>query len=425
MIIIQEDVEMCKFISAKMHSMPVFFGESTGKKAAYGRKCKMIEEIFENGLTNGGNFAILAAIENTKMHRGFCEIAIWKETGCFMKRFLAAMVSWCLLAMPVMGLADEATAKNEHVVTTAISADPVTMDVSLNNVTPGNTVTGVLFSGLYKWDATGSQTVPCYAAGYTVSEDGLTYTFTMKDDIFFSDGTPMDASDVYYSYMHVLDPNTASTLTTDLWAIHNAKAYCTGEVTDPAQVGIKLIDEKTIEFTLDAPASWFISQGCVLAIVKEGIYEENPTWWKDPATYVCSCLLYTSVAGGAHVPAGSPAAKGTAKADGIRAVPYGYSSVEPDAKRGEAPADRLGRAEICTARGRLCRPADGGIRRMDGAVSQAASGIHAGRSAAALLPPAAEMRGYLGVYRAAAGGAVIARKAGGGAGRRAAGMRGA
>lgn len=205
-----------------------------------------------------------------------------------MKKMLAAIVALCLLIAPAMSLADEATVKETHVITTAISSDPVTMDVLMNNVTPGNTVTGMLFGGLFKWSEDGTSVVPCYAKDYTVSGDGLTYTITMKDDIFFSDGTPMDASDVYYSYMHTLDPKTASTLTTDLWSIKNAKAYCKGEIADPAEVGIKLVDEKTLEFTIEYPAAWFLSQACVLDIVKEGIYEENPNWWKDPATYVCS-----------------------------------------------------------------------------------------------------------------------------------------
>lgn len=205
-----------------------------------------------------------------------------------MKKILAAVLTLCMLVTPMLGLADEATAKNDHIITAAISADPVTMDVSINNVTPGNTVTKALFGGLYKLDQEGNEAIPCYAEGYTLSPDGLTYTFTMKDNIFFSDGAPMDAGDVYYSYMHVLDPKTASTLTTDLWSIKNAKDYCKGELAEGKEVGIKLIDDKTIEFTLENPAGWFISQACVLPIVKEGIYEENPEWWKNPETYVCS-----------------------------------------------------------------------------------------------------------------------------------------
>lgn len=218
----------------------------------------------------------------------FLKMQCGRGLAIFMKRMLAALVTLCLLAMPMLGLADEATAKKDHVLTTAISADPVTMDVLINNVTPGNTVTNMLFGGLYKWNEDGSAVIPCYAQDCVISDDGLTYTITMKDGIYFSDGTPMDAGDVYYSYMHTLDPNVASTLTTDLWAIKNAKAYCKGEITDAQQVGIKLVDEKTIEFTIDTPAAWFLSQACVLPIVKEGIYEENPTWWKQAETYVCS-----------------------------------------------------------------------------------------------------------------------------------------
>ena len=205
-----------------------------------------------------------------------------------MKKLLAALLVLCMLVPSALSLADETKAKTEHIITTAISADPVTLDIMINNVAPGTTVTNLLFSGMYKSDATGSQVIPNLAEGYTVSEDGLTYTFTMKDGIFFSDGTPMDANDVYYSYLHVLDPNTASTLTTNLWVIHNAKPYVTGEITDPAEVGIKLINDKTIAFTLDVPTPWFVSSCCGFPVVKKGIYEENATWWKDASTYVCS-----------------------------------------------------------------------------------------------------------------------------------------
>lgn len=268
-IIIQESKQLCKLIFAMMH---------------------FCEGRFIECLTKCTKFVILAPTsKGNELPGGDAGFTEETERGLFMKKILVAMLTLCLFVAPMTGLADEAKAKSEHIVTTAISADVVTLDVMLNNSQPGTTVTKALFGGLYKYDQSGTQAVPCYAESYELSDDQLVYTFKMKDGIAFSDGTPMDANDVYYSYMYVLAPSTGSTLTTDLWAVKNAKAYATGEVTDPEQVGIKLIDDKTIEFTLDAPTPWFITATAVsYPIVKKGIYEENAQWWKDAATYVCS-----------------------------------------------------------------------------------------------------------------------------------------
>lgn len=204
-----------------------------------------------------------------------------------MKKILSVLLALCLLLGASCAMASEATAKSNHVIVTALSADPVTLDVHMNNVTPGNSITKALTGSLFKSNEQGNGVVLCYAESYTVSDDGLVYTFTMKDDAKFSDGTPMDANDVYYSFMHILSPETGSTLQTDLNnTVVNAREYNTGACT-AEDVGIKVLDDKTIEFTLIAPTPWWISQcGLPYAIVPNGIYEKNPEWWKSAETFV-------------------------------------------------------------------------------------------------------------------------------------------
>ncbi len=204
-----------------------------------------------------------------------------------MRKILVCALVLMLALAPVTSLADKAAAIAEKRITYSIQADPVTMDPSINNVSPGTTVTAQLFAGLFKYSETGLEVIPDLAKGYEVSEDGLTYTITIKDEAKFSDGTPITADDVYYSYIRCLDPVVASTLCTDLRPIKNADAFNTGKA-KKEDVGIKVVDEKTIAFTLENVTPWFLSQSGMYAIVKANINEENPDWIKDPSTFVSS-----------------------------------------------------------------------------------------------------------------------------------------
>src|SRR5690606_29450122 len=95
------------------------------------------------------------------------------------------------------------------------------------------------------------------ASDYTVSDDGLVYTFTIRDDAVWSDGEPVTAQDFEYAFKRLLDPEMAADYAYLQYPIKNAEAVNTGEM-EADELGIRVIDDKTIEFTLEQPTPYFV-----------------------------------------------------------------------------------------------------------------------------------------------------------------------
>lgn len=101
-----------------------------------------------------------------------------------------------------------ATAPNNEL-SLQVASEPNKLDPALNSAVDGACLALLSFAGLYKYDETGAL-VPDLAESHEMSEDGLTYTFTMKDGLKWSDGEALDATDVAYSWNRLVDPNTGA-----------------------------------------------------------------------------------------------------------------------------------------------------------------------------------------------------------------------
>ena len=112
-----------------------------------------------------------------------------------------------------------------------------------------------LYAGLTRLDETG-EPYPSLASGWDVSADGLTYTFTVRDDLEFSDGSDLDATDVRRSWLRLLDPETASTAPDVLNVVEGATARLAGTA-DEGDVGIEAPDATTLVVRLRHPAAYF------------------------------------------------------------------------------------------------------------------------------------------------------------------------
>lgn len=99
---------------------------------------------------------------------------------------------------------------------------------------------------------------PGMAEKWDVSEDGKTYTFHLRD-AKWSDGSTITAKDFEYAFIRLLDPKNASPYSFAGYVIQNAYEFNSGKITDPAQVGVKAIDDKTLEIKLVNPTSYFVS----------------------------------------------------------------------------------------------------------------------------------------------------------------------
>lgn len=131
---------------------------------------------------------------------------------------------------------------------------------------------------------------PGAATSFDISEDGRTYTFYLRDDAFWSDGTPLTAYDFEYAWKRALDPETASTRAYMLYLVVGAEAYNTGSGTS-GDVGVRAVDDKTLEVVLTSAAPFFplyASANNVYFPVPRHVVEQHGADWILPENHVAS-----------------------------------------------------------------------------------------------------------------------------------------
>lgn len=202
-----------------------------------------------------------------------------------MKKVLAMLLAVAMLCCFAAGaFAEEA----EHVIRYSIADDPQQMDPTLNTYSRSSIVLQNLFQGLYKLGPDGSTYIPACAESYTVSEDGLTYTFTLKKDLKWSDGSALTAHDFEYSWKRVMDPAVSSGASSDMWVIKNGREFNEGACT-AEDVGVKAIDDTTLVVETSYYAPWFpsLTATTVYFPVKQELVEaEGDPWTKNVETFV-------------------------------------------------------------------------------------------------------------------------------------------
>ncbi|HER23638.1 MAG TPA: peptide ABC transporter substrate-binding protein [Candidatus Atribacteria bacterium] len=144
-----------------------------------------------------------------------------------------------------------------------IGSEPPSLDPCLATDSISIDMVENLFLGLtdLAYDINTSETtvMPELATDWEVSEDGLVWAFHMRKDVVWSDGKPVTAHDVEYAVRRTCDPATASDYAYVLYIIKGAKEVNTGEITDLSHIGVKAIDDYTIQFALNHPAGYFPS----------------------------------------------------------------------------------------------------------------------------------------------------------------------
>ncbi|MGE3866661.1 MAG: peptide ABC transporter substrate-binding protein [Hyphomonadaceae bacterium] len=132
-------------------------------------------------------------------------------------------------------------------------AEPLTLDPQKSTGQWENNIIGNMFVGLTTEDAE-ARIIPGMALRWETSEDGLTWTFFLRE-AQWSDGTPVTAYDFEYAYRRVLAPESLSEYAPILYPIRNAQAVKEGRAPLNA-LGVRAVDERTLEITLDHPASY-------------------------------------------------------------------------------------------------------------------------------------------------------------------------
>ena len=143
----------------------------------------------------------------------------------------------------------------------------VMVEVEVESLDPQVATDGTSFEvianytdGLTQMDADGAA-VPAIAESWDVSEDGTVYTFHLREDANWSNGEPVTADDFVFAWQRAVDPALASEysyMLSDIGQVKNAAAIISGEM-DKSELGVKALDSKTLEVTLEVPVSYFLS----------------------------------------------------------------------------------------------------------------------------------------------------------------------
>jgi oligopeptide transport system substrate-binding protein len=139
-----------------------------------------------------------------------------------------------------------------------LSTEPPTLDWSLATDGVSIMVIDNLMEGLTQFDDQ-LRLQPAVAKRWTVSHNGKTYTFYLRDDVYWTDGKPVTAYDFEYSWKRLLNPKTAAEYAYFLYDLQNAFEYNSGKITDPNAVGVRALDLFTLQVDLKKPIVFFPS----------------------------------------------------------------------------------------------------------------------------------------------------------------------
>lgn len=164
-------------------------------------------------------------------------------------------------------------------------AEPKTLDPGLFTGVPESHIGTALFEGLTRIGE-GQKVMPGIAESWTVSPDGTVYTFKLRD-AKWNNGDPLTAEDFKYSWLRALSPELASEYSYQLYYIKGGEAYNSKKGTADA-VGIKVIDPKTLEVTLEAATPYFLALTAFQTYypVNKKNVEANKDWSLNPATFI-------------------------------------------------------------------------------------------------------------------------------------------
>ncbi len=184
-------------------------------------------------------------------------------------------------------------AAEEVVLRLSLGAEPASIDPNLAQDTFAiNSLEG-MFLGLTNINNETAEIEPELATDWEISEDGLVWTFHMRDDATWTDGRPVTAHDIEYSVKRAIAPETASPYAYVLYIIKNAQAInqtdvSAGDSYDIDTLGVKALDDTTVQFTLEAPASYFlaISSMWTLRPVPQWAIEAYGESWTEPGNVV-------------------------------------------------------------------------------------------------------------------------------------------
>lgn len=168
-----------------------------------------------------------------------------------------------------------------------LAIEPRTIDPVLNNAVDGSIVIFNIFEGLVRIGLDDAPE-PGHAESWTVSDDGMTWTFKLREGLKWSDGVPMTVEDFRYGFLRLLDPENASPYAHYGFFIKNGEAFFNGKA-KAEEVGLKAIDDRTFQIQLEYPFPLVLDYLSyhIFYPARRDIVEKDPRGWtSSPATIV-------------------------------------------------------------------------------------------------------------------------------------------
>ena len=176
----------------------------------------------------------------------------------------------------------------EQIFKRGIGSEPASLDPQKIEGSPGGFVARDLFEGLVTQDGNGN-TIPGTAESWSVSDDGLVYTFNIRKNARWSNGEPLTAHDFDYAFKRAVDPATASKYAwyMQIPGIVNADEVIEGKLA-PEELGVKAVDDHTFEITLKAPVPFFpkLLSHYTTFPTPQKVIEEHGDQWTRPGNIV-------------------------------------------------------------------------------------------------------------------------------------------
>jgi oligopeptide transport system substrate-binding protein len=185
------------------------------------------------------------------------------------------------------GGAKDGTKQPAKLLRIAIGAEPETLDPRKSTGFPESYVENQIFEGLAARDHNGNA-IPGIAETWDIAADGLKYTFHLRANAKWSNGDPVTAHDFEYAWKTTLSPELASKYADQLYYLKNGESYNKRKGASADQVGVKAINDRTLEVTLERPTAYFLSLMAFHTYypVHKKTAEANANWAKDPKTLI-------------------------------------------------------------------------------------------------------------------------------------------
>ena len=175
------------------------------------------------------------------------------------------------------------------------AGEPRELDPQTCTGIPEFTIVHAIGEGLVNADGKDLHPTPAVAQSWEASPDGLTYTFHLRPDAHWSNGTPLTARDFVGSFQRVLSPKLGAEFSYYLWVLKNGEAYTRQQITDFGQVGVHAVDDHTLRLDLEHPTPYLFNllmqrtcyPVCLPNIQKFGAVDDRSNLaWTRPENFV-------------------------------------------------------------------------------------------------------------------------------------------